>query len=324
MLDSAEHVPGDDSRQARTYLDIVGFMVVAIDADQKVSFVNGRCCELLGYSSKEDILGKSWFDVFLPDEIREGARAAFADLMAGGTETVPGCELPVLTRHGQEKVISWQQVVLRDERGRIVGVLGSGEDVTERKLAERMVSRLTDDLAERVKEVKCLYSVSNAVQGQEGSEEEERLQSVVDLVPSGWHHPENTCARLTIGDRVFATQNFRDTVWKLTCGITAHQQPIGALEVCLLELRTEEDDRPQLEEEEDLIKAVAEQIGRTIEVGQATQALQDSEKKYRELVENLHEGIWAIDGDACTSFVSSRMAEMLGYSPEEMLGRHLF
>lgn len=50
----------------------------------------------------------------------------------------------------------------------------------------------------------------------------------------------------------------------------------------------------------------------------------ESEKKYRQLVENIYEGIWAIDKDAYTTFVNSRMAEMLGYSREEMIGKHLF
>jgi len=53
-------------------------------------------------------------------------------------------------------------------------------------------------------------------------------------------------------------------------------------------------------------------------------ALRESEEKYRHLVENLNEGIWVIDKDACTTFVNARMAEMLGYEREEMLGRHLF
>ncbi len=53
-------------------------------------------------------------------------------------------------------------------------------------------------------------------------------------------------------------------------------------------------------------------------------ALRASEKKYRQLIEMLQEGIWAIDTDARTTFVNQRMAEMLGYTVEEMLGKHLF
>lgn len=53
-------------------------------------------------------------------------------------------------------------------------------------------------------------------------------------------------------------------------------------------------------------------------------ALRESECKYRELVENAQEGIWVIDADYNTVFVNSQMAEMLGYTVDEMLGVYLF
>ena len=56
----------------------------------------------------------------------------------------------------------------------------------------------------------------------------------------------------------------------------------------------------------------------------AEEKLKESEEKYRLIVENAHEGIWAIDGDAYTTFVNNRMAEILGYSIDEMLGKHLY
>ncbi|MCK8518899.1 PAS domain S-box protein [Methanoculleus sp. 7T] len=54
---------------------------------------------------------------------------------------------------------------------------------------------------------------------------------------------------------------------------------------------------------------------------QAEEALRQSEQKYRLVVESLSEGIWVIDQDTLTSFVNPRMAEMLGYAPEEMIGK---
>jgi two-component system cell cycle sensor histidine kinase/response regulator CckA len=53
-------------------------------------------------------------------------------------------------------------------------------------------------------------------------------------------------------------------------------------------------------------------------------ALRAGEKKYRQLIEMLQEGIWTIDSEARTTFVNPRMAEMLRYSVEEMMGKHLF
>ena len=55
----------------------------------------------------------------------------------------------------------------------------------------------------------------------------------------------------------------------------------------------------------------------------AMEALEQSEKKYRAIVETACEGIWKIDAELKTSFVNDRMAEMLGYTSREMLGRPL-
>ena len=57
---------------------------------------------------------------------------------------------------------------------------------------------------------------------------------------------------------------------------------------------------------------------------QLEQALQQNEKKYRQLIELAREGIWVLDSESITTFTNPRMAEILGYSVEEMQGMHLF
>lgn len=56
---------------------------------------------------------------------------------------------------------------------------------------------------------------------------------------------------------------------------------------------------------------------------QAEEQLRESEERYRQIVNTAIEGIWMVDAEARTTFVNPKMAEMLGYSSEEMLGRHL-
>jgi len=57
---------------------------------------------------------------------------------------------------------------------------------------------------------------------------------------------------------------------------------------------------------------------------QAELAVRQSEQRYRGIVETAQEGVWTIDSDAKTTFVNKRLAEMLGYAVDEMLGRSLF
>jgi PAS domain S-box-containing protein len=54
---------------------------------------------------------------------------------------------------------------------------------------------------------------------------------------------------------------------------------------------------------------------------QAEQAVRDSEEQYRRIVETANEGIWVLDAQARITFINPRMAEMLGYRAEEMLGK---
>lgn len=61
-----------------------------------------------------------------------------------------------------------------------------------------------------------------------------------------------------------------------------------------------------------------------IERKQAEEKIRDNAGKYRQFVEALQEGIWAIDRYACTTFVNPHMARMLGYTIEEMLGKPIF
>jgi two-component system, cell cycle sensor histidine kinase and response regulator CckA len=60
------------------------------------------------------------------------------------------------------------------------------------------------------------------------------------------------------------------------------------------------------------------------EVSHATAALERSERRHRALLESLHDGVWQVDATGCTIFVNPRMAEILGYSVDEMVGRQLF
>jgi diguanylate cyclase (GGDEF)-like protein/PAS domain S-box-containing protein len=66
-------------------------------------------------------------------------------------------------------------------------------------------------------------------------------------------------------------------------------------------------------------------VGRDItEQRQTEQALRDSEERYRRIVQTAGEGIWLIDAADRTTFINVRLTQLLGHSPDEMLGKSLF
>jgi sigma-B regulation protein RsbU (phosphoserine phosphatase) len=73
-----------------------------------------------------------------------------------------------------------------------------------------------------------------------------------------------------------------------------------------------------------VLAAVIAERAQLIRIRSTHEALQQSERRYRNIVETTYEGIWKIDADYITTFVNPRMAELLGYGEQEMLGRSLF
>ncbi|MFI5268094.1 MAG: PAS domain S-box protein [Chloroflexota bacterium] len=57
-------------------------------------------------------------------------------------------------------------------------------------------------------------------------------------------------------------------------------------------------------------------------LAQAQTALRLSEDRYRRVLETMHDGCCLLTGDSIISFVNGRLCSMLGYEPEELLGRH--
>jgi PAS domain S-box-containing protein len=126
--------------RAQKYLDVAGVMLIALDTHGKVSLINHKGCEILGYK-EEDIIGKKWFDNFLPQRNRKDVKKAFERLIAGDVENVGYFENPVVTCSGEERILAWHNVLLYDESRRISGTLSSGDDITERRLAEEALLR---------------------------------------------------------------------------------------------------------------------------------------------------------------------------------------
>ncbi len=121
--------------RAQSYLDVAAVMMVAVGNDQKVTLANRKTCEVLGVQ-EQDIIGKNWFDHFIPERLRELIKAGFNDLISGQNATLEYYENPVLTTKGEERLIAWHNTIIRDINGNITGTLSSGEDITERKKAQ--------------------------------------------------------------------------------------------------------------------------------------------------------------------------------------------
>jgi PAS domain S-box-containing protein len=287
----------------------------------RVLYMNPAFEHIFGIPAEEIIRSDhAWLDI-LHQEDRDRTLASLEAFVRDQEDY--DVEYRIVRADGALRWIWARGFPIRNEKGEIYRTAGIAQDITERKHMEEALRKRTDELGERVKELNCLYEISKLVETP-GISLEEILRGVVDLIPAAWRYPEITCAQIVLEDQRFRTPTFRETAWRQVQDLVVQGERVGRVEVCYLEDRPEADEGPFLQEERELLQAIAQRLGNTIERIQTRVTLRESEREYRRLVENLQEGVWAIDRDACTTYVNPRMAEMLGYTVEEMRGRHLF
>jgi PAS domain S-box-containing protein len=141
--------------EVQRFLDLAGVFIVVIGSDQKVIYINKQGCEILGHE-REDILGKNWFDSFLPEKIRDDIKTVYSKLMAGEVELAEYFDNVILTKGGQERIIGWHNTVLKNEAGTIVGTLSWGVDITDRRRTDKKREDLIQELQNRVSELKSM------------------------------------------------------------------------------------------------------------------------------------------------------------------------
>jgi len=156
----AEEAVRRERDKAQTYLDVVGVMLLVLTPDGKVALINKQGCRLLGYSEAE-VVGRNWFDLVIPDVTRESVRSVFQTAMRGGQDLPEHFENVVVTKAGEERLISWHNIPLRDDQGRTQGTISSGEDVTDQRRADRRLKDTATALARSNRELEQFAYVAS-------------------------------------------------------------------------------------------------------------------------------------------------------------------
>ena len=130
-----ENTLREERNRAQKYLDTAGVMFVVINSEQKVIQINRKGCEILECDEK-NIIGKNWFDCFIPQRYGREMKSSFHRLITGDAVPREYFENPVISKSGEEKIIAWYNTVLADNDGNVIGILASGEDISKRKKAE--------------------------------------------------------------------------------------------------------------------------------------------------------------------------------------------
>ncbi|MBO8152593.1 MAG: PAS domain S-box protein [Candidatus Marinimicrobia bacterium] len=130
-----------EAEKAKAFFEAAGSMVVVLDSNGKIADINEEGLELVEYS-REELVGKDWFEVMLPKEIKEEVKNVFD--MTTKLSVVKTYINPVLSKSGVRRDILWKNSVITNEKGKVEFVVCAGIDITGLRLVERRFKEMVD------------------------------------------------------------------------------------------------------------------------------------------------------------------------------------
>ncbi|MCE8422610.1 MAG: PAS domain S-box protein [Candidatus Methanoperedens sp.] len=275
--------------------------LVTISKDGKITDVN-IATELVTGVSREQLIGSDFSEYFTePEKARQGYEEVFEKGFVK--------DYPLAIRHvsGSVTDVLYNATMYKNAAGNVTGVFASARDVSERKRLE-YIARAERQRFYDVLEMLPVYvilltpdyhvSFSNRFFRERFGESNGRrcFEFLFER-----NEPCEICETYTI------LKTMAPHEWEWT-GPDSHNYYVF--------------DYPFTDTDGSVL--ILEMGIDITQKKRAEESLRESEKKYRTIVETAHEGIWRLDASEKTSYVNFRMAQMLGYTAEEMLGRHFF
>jgi len=271
--------------------------ILIVDESYRFIYVNEELCRILGRSAKE-IIGQD-FRKFLDDESRELVSNRYI-LRQKGVETPPRYEFNVVRKNGEKRRVEISSTVIKDSANNLKTV-AQLLDITERKQAEDLFRTLFN------KSPVGLFIIQDR---------KFQLINPQFLELTGYNEDEfigkDSLAFILPEDRNIVREN---TIKMLKGKISLPFE---------LRVINKTGETRWIEQTITSIQFNGRQavLGHYVDISerkQAKEALEQSEERYRTLVENSFDGISVQKGSKII-FTNQQLNEMLGYDEGELVG----
>ena len=302
----SEQALKQEMNRAQGYLDVAGVIMLVIGADQRIRLVNKKGCEVFG-GSEADIVGRNWFDTFLPEDSREEIRELFINLLSKQGDMLEYYQNSIVTLGGEHRLIAWHNTLLYDDEGNITASLSSGEDITEHQEAQKQL---------REREEQLRLTLENAPIGIVTSGLDGRMLSVNPAFCDILGYTAEELTRLSIEDITYPDdrEETRKNLSQLTRG------DIDRYELNKRYVRRDGEiiigrARAGLVRDADGKPLMV--VGEVEDVTQRERA----EKLFQLVVESAPNAIVMVDQEGLVTLVNSQTEKYFGYRRDELLGK---
>jgi PAS domain S-box-containing protein len=153
----------DERNLLRTMIDNLPDYIYVKDAQGRFVLANMAVARQMGFSSPEEIIGKSDFDLF-PHELAARYRAEEEEMIRTG-KGIFNHEGPTVdaSKRGKNRWVSTTKVILRDPQGKVTGFIGLGRDITERRRMDEVLAQERSLLRTLINNLPdCIYAKDTA------------------------------------------------------------------------------------------------------------------------------------------------------------------
>jgi PAS domain S-box-containing protein len=216
-------------------------------------------------------------------------------------------ERPVVTHNGEERIIAWRNALLKDDAGRITGVVWSGEDITDRKKIDSELSLRTQLLDLAIDSIYVIDAAGHVVLANEASwrtlgySETEFLGINITKIVD----PKS---RTVMAERIKKVFQDGEITYE-----SAHYRKDGSL------VPVEVHGRLVVVDGKKLISCIARDM---TERKLTEEVLKRSEERFRTILEDMDNGYFELDKKSHYVFVNDAMCKILGYSRADIVAKH--
>jgi len=130
----------------RSVLENMKLIGLMLNPKGEIIFINNYLLKLTGWKRNE-VIGKDWFNTFLPDKVRKSVGDFFNKTMNKKDMPVTHTN-EIITKKGELRLIQWNNTLHFDENKNIISVTSIGEDITENRKAEKAIKESEEKLNE--------------------------------------------------------------------------------------------------------------------------------------------------------------------------------
>jgi PAS domain S-box-containing protein len=239
--------------------------IVTINEAGLIEYMNPAAQQLFGYGA-EELLGQN-VNVLMPSPYRAEHDQYLKNYLDTGHRKIIGIgrEVSGLRKNGSTFPIALAVSEVRmGERRIFTGVL---HDITEQKKDQAEKDHLLHELNRRNKELDCLYRVGEVARS--GAFEKGTFRQVAEHIHGAISNPSVSGTRITIGEKEYKTGPFQSTPWCISADITAGERTRGTIDVFFLEGPETGEATRVVDEQKELLLAVALILGEAIERAEA-------------------------------------------------------